>query len=53
MARLTEFHRQHCGSYVQRVCTDDVVFQGTVALVEGGYKRGERGGDALKSLLSD
>jgi hypothetical protein len=41
------------GSYVQQVCARGAVLQGTVLLVEGGYKRGGRGGEASKSLRID
>jgi hypothetical protein len=41
------------GPYLQQVCARGAILQGTVMLVEGGYKQGGRGGDAPKSLLSD
>jgi hypothetical protein len=38
------------GSYVQQECARGAVLRGIVVLVEGGYKRGRRGGEASKSL---
>jgi hypothetical protein len=41
------------GPYVQQGCARGAVLQDTVVLVEGGYKRGGRGGAASKSLWVD
>jgi hypothetical protein len=41
------------GSYVQQICACGAVLQCIVVLIEGGYKRDGRGGEASKSLLDD
>jgi hypothetical protein len=41
------------GPYVQQVCARGAVLQRNMVLVEGGYKRGRREGEASKSLLDD
>jgi hypothetical protein len=41
------------GPYVQQGCAHGVVLQCTVILIEGGYKRGGRRGEASKSLVDD
>jgi hypothetical protein len=41
------------GPYVQQICARGVVLQCIVVLIEGGYKRDGRGGEASMSLLDD
>jgi hypothetical protein len=40
-------------SYIQQGCAQGAVLRCTVVLVEGGYKRGGRGGEASRSLRFD